>query len=414
MRPQAGPEDPGGAGREIRMLLVGVESLRPGMTLARPVLHPDRSDLLLLGEGYTIDAAMVDHLRRHGVMHAWIAFPGLEEVDPRVSEKIGRSHMELYQVLSRSVDHLEQRVSVKTNIQHYKRAVHHMLAEIVDHPDHDVIMHQLKLCGPRLVGHQANCAYLALLVGAHLSGYLRSQRKTLNAEFAENTAQLGLGALLHDVGKLAMTDDLRGTTILDERSAWPEYRYHAQSGYQEVRDHLSPVAATTVLHHHQRYDGTGFPAVTKGMMPEPEPLSGDRIHVFARVVAVIDVLDHLLCPHGRPVPTIIAVSHLRSPRFHGWFDPVILETVLKLVPSLMVGQVVRLSDETEAVVTVTHPDAPLRPTVKVLTGPVEDPSSKAAPRPIDLRMARQLSIIEVDGVDIRPYLAGNAITASAA
>ncbi len=395
------------------MLLVGVESLRPGMTLARSVLHPDRADLLLLSEGYVLDAPMVDHLRRHGVTHAWIAFPGLEEIENRVSERVSRSHIELCQVLARSVDTLEHRVSVKTNVHHYKKAVHHMLADIVDHPDHDLIVNQLKLCGPRLVGHQANCAYLALLVGAHLSGYLRSQRRALPSDVAENTGQLGLGALLHDVGKLAMPDELRTASVLDAQAEWPEYRYHCQSGYQEVRDHVSPVSASIVLHHHQRFDGTGFPAVHKGMTPTPEPLSGERIHVFARVVAVIDVLDHLLCPGGRPVPTIIAMARLRSPRFNGWFDPVILETVLKLIPPFMVGQMVTLSDGQQAVVTATHPDAPTRPTVKPLTGTVGDRDARVAARPIDLRMTRRLQIVAVEGTDIRRYLTEDAPTVAA-
>lgn len=396
------------------MLLVGVESLRPGMTLARSILHPDRTDLLLLSEGYTLDAQMVDHLRRHGVTHAWISFPGLEEIESRVSERVSRSHIELCQVLARSVDTLEQRVAVKTNVHHYKRAVHHMLAEIVDHPDHDLIVNQLKLCGPRLVGHQANCAYLALLVGAHLSGYLRAQRRALPSDVAENTAQLGLGALLHDVGKMAMPDELRCATVLDdERSQWPEYRYHCQSGHREVRDHVSPVAASIVLHHHQRFDGTGFPAVSKSMLPDPEPLSGERIHVFARVVAVIDVLDHLLCPGGRPVPTIVATARLRSPRFNGWFDPVILETVLKLIPPFMIGQVVTLNDGTNAVVTATHPDAPTRPTVKPLNGTLGDPDARVSSRPIDLRMARNTQVVAVEGNDVRRYLAHDTVTAAA-
>jgi HD-GYP domain-containing protein (c-di-GMP phosphodiesterase class II) len=374
------------------------------MKLARPVIHPDRQDLLLLGEGHVLDAPLVTHLVTNGISHVWIAFPGLEELDCQISKKVSQSHYQLFDVLNRSIDTLERRVQVKTNISHYKRAVHQMLAEIIDDPFHDLITHQLKLCGPRLAGHQANCAYLALLVGAHLSGYLRAQRRALPPDVAENTAQLGLGALLHDVGKVAMPEDMRNACILDPQADWPEYQYHTQCGYQEVREHVSPVAANVVLHHHQRFDGKGFPAVAKSFRPEPEPLSEHRIHVFSRIVAVVDAFDHLLCPGGKQVPAIVAIAQLRSDRFRGWFDPVIVEALLRLVPPFMVGQIVRLNDGRQAVIIANHPESPCRPTLRPISGDIDDPASRADARPLDLRMSRSLTIETIDGVDVRPYL----------
>jgi HD-GYP domain-containing protein (c-di-GMP phosphodiesterase class II) len=384
------------------MLLVPTETLKPGMKLARAMLHPDRPDLLLLAEGSVLDHSTIDHLRSHGISFAWISFPGLEEIDPQVTDNLARGHLELYSALNRSIDHLERRVLVSVNINQYKRAVHSMLTQIIDCPEHDPLTHQLLMCGPRMTGHLANCAYLALLVGAHLAGYLRNQRRALPPEVAENTAMLGLGALLHDIGKLNMPDELREASILDPDSTTREYRSHVQAGYEEVREHLSPVAAHVVLNHHQRFDGSGFPAIDRG--GGPEPLAGQRIHVFSRITAVVDVFDHLLCPKGKPLPTLVAFDHIRSDRFRGWFDPVILEALLRVIPPFMVGQIVRLSDGTSAVVVTCHPDAPCRPTVKVLSDEPSTPGAKGIGRPVDLRMTRKVTIAEVDGVDVRPYL----------
>ncbi len=385
------------------MLVLPIENLRSGMTLAKPVLHPDRSDLLLLGQGYELDAKTISLLHTNRITHVWISFPGLEELDGKVSVDIARGHMELYHVLNRSIDKLEQRVAVKMNVQKYKKAVHHMLAEIVEHSGHDAITGQLRLCGPRLAGHQANCSYLSLLIGAHLAGYLRKQRRSLPSDVADNTTQLGLGALLHDVGKANMPDELRDIRVFDDEGMWEEYRYHTVSGYEEVRDHVSPIAAHVVLHHHQRYDGSGFPAMARMQGAEPRTLAGDKIHVFSRIVAVVDAFDHLLCPKGEPAPTIAAISELCSSRFKGWFDPVVVEALLRLVPPFMIGQVVRLSDGTEGVITENHPDSPARPTVKVLTGPISESDTKVLARPIDLRMARTLHVTMVDGVDVSAH-----------
>lgn len=390
------------------MLLLGVDSVQAGMTLARPVLHPDRSDLLLLAKGFDLDDSIIALLRQQGITHVWITFPGLEELDERISEDVARSHMELYRVLDESIDRLEHRVELKVDVQRYRKAVHHMLADIVAHANHDVIMHQLRACGTRLTGHQANCAYLALLVGAHLGGYLRAERRTLQSDVAENTAQLGLGALLHDVGKAGLDSKMRDTCILDDESRWEEYRSHTARGFEIVREQISPVAAHVVYHHHQRYDGGGFPSVKTAMSSETTPLMGNKIHVFCRIVAAVNVLDHLLSPRGTNdlVPTIVAMSQLCSDRFKGWFDPVIIEAIRRLIPPFMTGQIVRLSDGAEAVVVENRFDAPTRPSVKILTGPIHRRSTRVRKRPIDLRAARSLYIVEVDSVNVSQYTIG--------
>jgi HD-GYP domain-containing protein (c-di-GMP phosphodiesterase class II) len=384
------------------MLLVPVGFLRPGMAVAQPVLHPEKDALLLLGAGFTLDSATITKLQTHRVTHVWVSFPGLEDL-PGPSESVSNGHLALIDTLNKSIDRLERKVSVQVNVQHYRKAVHQMLAEIIADPSHDPLTHQLATCGPSLAGHLSNTAYLALLVGAHLAGYLRDQRKALASDIAENTAQLGLGALLHDIGKLAMPDELQNWNILDPQSQTPEYRTHPSAGYREVRDHVSPVAAYVVLNHHQRFDGQGFPpkAIEGGI---GEPLRGEKIHVFARIVSCVDVFDHLMTPGGKAVPTIMAIHAIKSPRFAGWFDPVVVNALLRIVPAFMLGSVVKLSDGTEAVVIANHPEAPCRPTVRLLSCPIGEPNCRATRRQLDLRMCRNLSISEVDGHDVRPYL----------
>lgn len=382
------------------MLLVPVAFLRPGMVTARPVLHPEKDALLLLGEGYSLDQRTITQLQTNRVSHAWVNFPGLEDVSAP-SREVALGHMELIRVLNQSIDRLEHRVSVQGNIQDYRKSVHQMLAEIVADPSHDPLTYQLAVCGPTLAGHLANVAYLSLLLGNHLGGYLRDQRKTLPAEDAEKTTQLGLGALLHDIGKVFMADELQHLTILDNDTAGEKYRTHVLSGYQEVRDHLPSVAAYIVLNHHQRFDGSGFPRRTSRDNPNGLALNGGGIHIFARIVGCVDLFDHLLCPQGKPRPNILALTDIRSPRFHGWFDPIVLAGLQRVVPAFNVGSVVRLTDSQYAVIISTHDNAPTRPTVRLLTGPLTDSFSRVAARQLDLRMCPNLGIAEVEGMDVR-------------
>lgn len=387
------------------MLLLPCTQVKPGMILAQQVFHPSSADLVLLNAGYELDEATLKRLQQFNLTHIWVRFPDLEELDALPSERISRGHAQLYEAINASINQLESRVAVKASLYRLKQAIGQMMTEIIVHPDHEVITHQLASCGPRTEGHLANCSYLSLLVGAHMSGYLQSERRTLPPKVAENTSQLGLGALLHDIGKVHMMDDLREKSILDPEAEWPEYQAHVQAGYEVVRENASVLAANVVLNHHQRFDGKGFPPKeSRNGKGDAAPLRGRDIHIFSRIVAVVDVFDHLLCPNGHPVPTIMAIHNLKSERFQGWFDPVVLETLLRLVPPFMVGSVVTLSDGTEAVVVDNHPEAPCKPSVKLLSGPLCDANTRVRGRTLDLRMCRSLTVAEIDGLDVRPYL----------
>ncbi len=391
------------------MLLLPTTSLKVGMTLAQPILHPLCESCVLLTDGVTLEPSYIQRLNELGVSHVWIDFPGLDEVDAALNKEISQDHLRLYQAINDSIERLERRVAVKLNLHQYRKAVRCMLTNIVEEPNHDVITHQLASCGSVLTGHLANCSYLSLLVGAHMTGYLRRQRSSLPADIAENTSELGVGALLHDVGKLLMPDELQNKSILDEQADWPEYRCHVHAGFDHAHENVSVVAANIILNHHQRYDGSGFPP-REGRESRPAaPLSGRQIHIFSRIVAVVDAFDHLLCPGGRVVPTIVAIAGLRSAKFAGWFDPVVVETLLRLVPAFQVGSVVTLSNGLEAVVIGNHPEAPCRPTVRLLKGKVGEDGSRTTPRELDLRMCRNITIAAVSGIDVRKYVSAGEL-----
>ena len=98
------------------------------------------------------------------------------------------------------------------NFTDYRRAIEKILLDIVADPNHQVLTNNLAECGSQMAGHMANCCYMALLLGAHMSGYLRQQRKALPPTVAEDTHRLGLGAMLHDIGKADLPAGLRDKT----------------------------------------------------------------------------------------------------------------------------------------------------------------------------------------------------------
>jgi putative nucleotidyltransferase with HDIG domain len=125
--------------------------------------------------------------------------------------------------------------------------------------------------------HASQVARLSQLVGVELS---------LNVEEVE---RLVLGALLHDLGKLAVSD-----TILENPGPLTEEEWAAVKRHSDVGARmLEPIevlsgAVPVVRHHHERYDGTGY----------PDGLEGEEIPIAARIVAAVDAFDVML--RGRP------------------------------------------------------------------------------------------------------------------
>ena len=385
------------------MLLVPVEKLEPAMKLARPVLHPGREDLLLLRAGLELRAEMIAQLIHERIRHVWIEAPGFEEVEQHVDEQIARCHMDLYRVLNESIQRFKHRVALQLDIPAYREAIRKLLMRIIEHPAHEVVTQTATVGLPPLPSHLANCSYLSLLLGAHLLGYLREQRMMLPTNLIESTTQLGLGSLLHDIGKVRMPGDLQKTCVYEKDAETDTYQRHATMGYDMVRTQISPIAANIVLHHHQRYDGRGFPGSPRPDLRAGRPCSDTKIHIFSRIVAVVNTFDHLLENRGVPTPTIVALHQLQSPRFAGWFDPVVVDALLRMVPPFTAGSTVRVSSGEEAVVLENHPEAPCKPTIKFIRRD-EPPTSLGAARLIDLRLSPNLKIVEVDGVDVSPYL----------
>jgi putative nucleotidyltransferase with HDIG domain len=135
---------------------------------------------------------------------------------------------------------------------------------------------------------------------------------------------LGLGGLVHDLGKLAIPDDILGKSGKLTAVEMNLVRAHPQMGFEMVAKRGT--ARTEVLDicrfHHERYDGGGY----------PHRLSGREIPYVARMAAVCDVYEALttIRPYKRAYSQSEAVNMmLNSP---GHFDPKLLSSfVSKMV-----------------------------------------------------------------------------------
>jgi hypothetical protein len=141
----------------------------------------------------------------------------------------------------------------------------------------------------------------------------------LNEDLIEVVEQ---AASVHDLGKIGVPDRvlLKPGPLTQAESAamW----LHTEIG-AEILNHyeLFRAGARIVLHHHERYDGTGY----------PRRLAGDQIPLGARVVAVADAFDAMTSnrPYRRALALDEALNRLRAGAGSQW-DPTIVAAFLRL------------------------------------------------------------------------------------
>jgi HD-GYP domain-containing protein (c-di-GMP phosphodiesterase class II) len=137
--------------------------------------------------------------------------------------------------------------------------------------------------------------------------------------------QMAYGFLLHDIGKLAVPDAiLRAPGRLTD-DEWTLMRQHPEEGVRMLAGiPFLGRALDVVRHHHERWDGGGYPA----------GLRGEEIPLWARIFAVIDALDAMTAERPyRPARSYEAA--LEEIRLHAGtqFDPAVVEALVRLDPA---------------------------------------------------------------------------------
>jgi len=195
-------------------------------------------------------------------------------------------------VIARSLQYIRQ-------LESETRDAVKSIAEIVDHRD------------PNTYHHSERVASYALALAEELD---------VSDDLIEIVEQAGL---VHDLGKVAVPDRvlLKPTPLTDDERAamWT----HTTVGAAILRKfRLFAPGADIVLHHHENFDGTGY----------PDGLAGEGIPLGARIVAVADAFDAMTSnrPYRRALTLEEALSRLRDGSGAQW-DPVIVGNMIRLI-----------------------------------------------------------------------------------
>jgi PAS domain S-box-containing protein len=97
---------------------------------------------------------------------------------------------------------------------------------------------------------------------------------------------LTIASPMHDIGKVAIPDDILNKPDKLTTNEWDIMKRHAEIGYELFKDSTKPLLQTAAIiayEHHEKYDGSGY----------PRGISGENIHIYGRITALADVFDAL-------------------------------------------------------------------------------------------------------------------------
>ena len=398
------------------MLRVPVHKIEPGMVLARPIAFPHDPRKFLVQRDREVPVDLIPRLKQLGVFEVWIRHRDLEFLEDIIDEGLGERQREVYQHVRKNFESVMTGSSPELDVAHFQSSISNLFDFLKQSSCGNFLLQKLDAFDNYLMSHSTNVCYTALLLGMKLERYLIGERRVKNARDAKDLQQLGLGCLLHDVGKMKIPNEILnkpGRLTPDEMEVM---QLHPVYGHEMVKGRVPAGAAQVVLNHHQRFNGGGYPgrvdSCTGAKMP---PLSGKQIPIFSRIATVVDVYDAATSQrvYSAAKYPVQALHEMRT-YCRGFFDPHVEQAFYQIIPPFPIGQVVVLSNGIEAAVVDFNPKHPVRPKVQGLRSPSGERFADPSLEEIDLALHPDLHIASIDTVDVRPFLAGQEPSSQAA
>jgi len=282
-------------------------------------------------------------------------YPDLTPVEEELQQamEVERSAREtIYAILD------DARLGRSVDSPRAKRVVGQMTESVIRNPDALVWLTHLKKKHEYTALHSLRVCVLALALGRHL-GY--SQEK-LNI--------LGIGALLHDIGKLRVPLEILDKPEALTREEFEIMKTHVPNGLKilENAEGIPAAALEVVGRHHERYSGNGYAF----------GLNGDTIGEFGLVSAIVDTYDAITSDRSYHLSLSAAdalkiIYEGRQKAYHPW----LAEQFIQCMGIFPIGSIVELSTGSIGVVITANRARRLRPRVALILSPEKKPYTPA-------------------------------------
>jgi HD-GYP domain-containing protein (c-di-GMP phosphodiesterase class II) len=319
------------------MRYVSIDNVETGQYLGKAIYSGNGT--ILLSAGVQLTVFMINTLNRIGVTMLYVQDEQYDDVE-LVEILSETTKQQIIREMSDTLDAL--RSGKEWSPSRISKSVEQLLEDVIGSREVQVQLTEIKTADNAAYVHAMNVCLLSSIIGMNI-GLNRDQ-----------LWELGVGALLHDIGKLGgadMLDQIPGSKM-----------HHTWRGFEllKSRREFNLMIAHIALQHHERLDGSG----------QPRGLPGEEIHRYARIVAIANVYDNLitakeqggkgLLPH-EACEEMMALSETT-------LDRELLVEFNRIVSIYPNGTGVRLSTRESGVVVRQHRGLPGRPVIRIVNG----------------------------------------------
>jgi HD-GYP domain-containing protein (c-di-GMP phosphodiesterase class II) len=203
----------------------------------------------------------------------------------------------------------------------------------------------------------------------------------------ETVKELALGALLHDVGKACVPDEILNKPGKLNDDEFERIKSHVDEGVHLLRTMpgLGEVSMQVISQHHERFDGTGY----------PHAMSGKQISLHGQMAAIVDVYDAISSErvyHRGMSPTQALKKLLEWSNHH--FEPRMVQIFIRAVGIYPTGSLVKLESGKLGVVMEQNDADLLHPTVRTIFSTIKN--CYLQPTLVDLRKSEDRIVSHED------------------
>jgi HD-GYP domain-containing protein (c-di-GMP phosphodiesterase class II) len=347
------------------MRLIRLTSLTDGMVLARDLRNGRPGGIPLLRAGVRLSDVYIRRLQASGLHTVWIDdelsgdIEPLEALDPEMrlaaEEAVHESFDRTTRLLAAGGTSLPEH-----DLERLTSTVSQIATSLADVPEAALALDDLATADAYTHSHSVQVAIIGMLIARSLwqrDGWRDWMERPRFDGIEGRLTKLGVGLILHDIGKLAVPIDIltkRGALTSHEMA---QIKLHPTAGVDLLRaaDPSARVLAT-VRDHHERLDGSGYPGGR----------DAEAIHEFARICAIADVFDAVSSdrPYKHAAPAHVAVNVIGDSVNRGRLDPRVAAAFRRVCMPFPLGSEVVIDGKPLGVVSKIDAAEPWMPTVR--------------------------------------------------
>ncbi|UII54213.1 HD-GYP domain-containing protein [Cytobacillus spongiae] len=367
------------------MRLITIDRCEAGLELGKSIYN-DKGHILL-SKGTKLTDPLIKSLKKHQVFTIYIEDKDSEGIDiiESIPEELRMESLHIVteglikiSELSPNARKIDGMFKTGRAIRSFQKVFRDLLGCLKENPTALNLLATTKVHDHYIYNHSLNVAIYACQLALE------------NGLPLNKIEEIGLGAILHDVGFAFISQE---TLNQPRKLTVEEYNYvktHTELGFDLLRKiHEIPLpVAHCALQHHERIDGTGY----------PRGLKEQEIHPYAKILSVADVFDAVtnhrvyregILPH-KGIQILIEGSGTQ-------FDPKQVNHFKKCVAIYPEGLSVTLNNGLSGIVSTYNFDSAGRPTIRILK---DEEGHRVTPYEIDLSLSmhEDVEIVEAEGL----------------